>query len=151
MEKQKQIPKIEVSFNPSSNGESRMYVKDSKEVASVFLDCWNHDTIELYEEFKVLYLDRKNGIIGIRNLNIGNQDGVIVNVKLLVSIGLLCNCSSVIIAHNHPSGVVDPSINDIELTKKLEKALHLFDLKLIDHIILTKYNYLSFADEGKII
>ena len=150
MEMQKQIPKIEVSFHPSRQGESRLYVKESKEVASVFLECWNLDTIELYEEFKVLYLDRKNGIIGIRDLNRGTQDGVIVDIKLLVSVGLLCNCSSVIVAHNHPSGALTPSNNDLELTKKLEKALRLFDLNLIDHVILTKNSYLSFADEGKI-
>lgn len=142
------LPMIEVSYQSISKVSDREYIKTSVDSVNVLRSAWNMNTIELYEEFKVLYLDRRNGVIGIRELSRGNVCGTVVDIRLLLYIGLSCNCSAIVISHNHPSGKVNPSNADTILTQKIHEACQIMNLKLLDHIILTPDRYYSFADEG---
>ena len=83
-------------------------------------------------------------------LSQGGIAGTVVDLKLLFSVALKCVASGIIIFHNHPSGTTIPSTSDIKLTNKIKQAGEMLDIKLLDHIILTKKGYYSFADEGKI-
>ena len=106
------------------------------------------DLIELQEEFNIIILNRSNEVLGIYNISKGGSTGTIVDAKLVFATALKCNANSIVLAHNHPSGNLTPSQNDLNLTRKLKKAGEVIDVSVVDHLILTKEGYYSFADEG---
>jgi len=144
------LPEIKVSFKPVSSITDRPIIHSSQDAYELLLQIWDMDTIHLFEEFIALFLDRKNGVIGYRLMNRGNNCGTVVDVKLIFSIALNCNSSSIILAHNHPSGNTKPSRPDDEITMKIDKGANLFELKLLDHIVITPDSYYSYMDEGRI-
>lgn len=125
-------------------------VSSSKKAYEVFLSQWDQNTIELVEEFKIMLLNRANKLLGIYNHSKGGVSGTVVDVKLILAAVIKSNASGIIIAHNHPSGNLKPSQNDIRLTEKIKKACELMDIQLIDHIIISNMDYYSFCDEGMI-
>ncbi|MFK7000745.1 JAB domain-containing protein [Flavobacterium oreochromis] len=140
------IEEIQVSYN--TNCRVKTKIENSNSVYELLLSQWNLNLIELQEEFKVLLLNRANDIIGIHNLSKGGNGGTIVDLKILFAVALKCNACSIIIAHNHPSGTLKASDKDIEVTKSIKKVGELMDICLLDHIIITKFGYYSFVDEG---
>lgn len=144
----KELPKIHVSFQPKRKVSDRVYITNSVDTADILKENWDMSTIALYEEFKVIYLDRRNGVIGIRELSKGSVCGTVVDIRLLLCIAVSCNSSGIIISHNHPSGKVNPSKADNQLTKKIEKACEVMEVKLLDHVIIAPDRYYSYADEG---
>lgn len=110
-----------------------------------------YDTdIELYESFFMVMLNRNNVIEGYVKISQGGITGTVVDVKLIAHYSISCLAQSVILCHNHPSGNIKPSTQDIELTKRIKQTLSLFECSVLDHIIITKDSYYSFADEGQI-
>jgi DNA repair protein RadC len=101
-----------------------------------------------HEEFWVLLLNRANQVTQEIYLSKGGIAGTVVDVRIICKSALENNASGLVIAHNHPSGEVRPSEQDISITRKLKEGLKLFDLSLIDHLIIGDRKYLSFADEG---
>ncbi|PWI29761.1 DNA repair protein [Flavobacteriaceae bacterium LYZ1037] len=148
MLKTMKISEITVSY--SNSNKKKLKVKDSKESYIILLDSWNKNTIELQEEFKVLLLNRSNTVLGIYQMSKGGVSGTYVDAKLVFSVALKCNASNIIIAHNHPSSNLTPSEADKKLTQKLNKAGQYLDITLIDHLIITKDDFYSFADNGLI-
>ena len=73
-----------------------------------------------------------------------------VDIKLLLASAIKANASSIIVAHNHPSGNIKPSANDIRLTKKIKEAANLCDIALLDHLIVGKEEFYSFTDDGNL-
>lgn len=101
-----------------------------------------------HEEFWILILNRANELIKKENLSKGGISGTVVDIRLICKSVIENNASGIVIAHNHPSGQLNPSIQDKEITAKLKTALQLFDVSLIDHLIIGDQNYFSFADNG---
>lgn len=101
-----------------------------------------------HEEFWMLLLNRANKVIKIESISKGGISGTVVDVRLVSKAAIENNTSSVILAHNHPSGNLKPSQNDIDITKKIKEALKLFDITLFDHLIIGDQAYYSFTDEG---
>lgn len=141
----------EISVSYSSNKNEKTQIKSSKQSYHILLACWNKSTIELQEEFKVLLLNRNNQILGVYSLSKGGVSSTVVDLKLIFSVALKCSASSIIIAHNHPSGNINPSEVDKAITKRIRKAGKYLDIVLLDHIIVTKDDYYSFSDNGYII
>jgi DNA repair protein RadC len=104
--------------------------------------------MELKEEFYILLLNRANRVKGWYKVSEGGTAGTVVDPKLIFSTALKCHASSIILSHNHPSGNVKPSEEDLKLTKKLTEGGKLLEIAVLDHLILTSEEYLSFADEG---
>lgn len=100
------------------------------------------------EQFVVLFLDTQNRIIETMTLFSGTLDRSIVYPREIIKYIIKYEAKSVVFAHNHPSGVSRPSQSDIDITKKLFTGLKEFDIKLIDHIIITKNDYYSFLENG---
>jgi DNA repair protein RadC len=140
------ISEISVSYLGSK--EKKLKVTNSKDSFEILLDSWDKNIIELQEEFKVLLLNRGNQVLGVYSMSKGGISGTIVDAKLVFSVALKCNASSIIIAHNHPSGSLTPSEADKRLTQKLKKASQYLDIVLLDHIIVTKEDFYSFSDNG---
>lgn len=123
-------------------------LKTIRGIYTLVRSLWNIELIKLQEQFMVLYLNRSNKVIGYRLLNTGNMKNCPIDIKLLVSLALHCMASGVIIAHNHPSGNLQPSKSDEELTAHVKRALKLIDVKLLEHLIITETKYFSFNNEA---
>ena len=101
-----------------------------------------------HEEFWVLILNRANQVLKEVCISKGGISGTVVDVRLICKAALENNASGIILSHNHPSGQVQPSNEDKVITKKLKDALQLFEIKLLDHLIIGDQKYFSFSDEG---
>lgn len=101
-----------------------------------------------YEEFWVIYLNRSNKIIKKIKMSQGGISGTVVDIRLILKNAIQNLASSIILSHNHPSGNIKPSQQDIDLTKKLKKASSYLDISVIDHVIISDNQSFSFADEG---
>lgn len=100
-----------------------------------------------HEEFVVLMLNRANHVINKYRLSKGGVSGTVVDQKLIFKEAIENLASGIVLCHNHPSGNLTPSNEDISLTKKLKQAGELLDIKVMDHIIIAGNKYFSFADE----
>lgn len=109
-----------------------------------------HEDIDVYESFFILLLNASNITIGYAKISQGGIVGTVVDTKMICKYAIDSLAVSVVLAHNHPSGNIRPSENDKILTTKIKKALTMFDTNVVDHIILTKDSYFSFANEGLI-
>lgn len=101
-----------------------------------------------HEEFWVIYLSRSNNIIKTECISRGGISGTVVDVRLILKPAIESLASGLILVHNHPSGNLTPSQEDIILTKKAKEAAKLMDLIIQDHLIIGDRSYYSFADEG---
>jgi len=101
-----------------------------------------------HEEFHALLLNRSNTIVTKEFVSRGGIAGTIVDPKIIFKTALQHLASSIVLCHNHPSGNIKPSAEDISLTKKLKEAGILLDIPILDHLIITNDAYFSFADEG---
>lgn len=116
--------------------------KDAYEaIKSQFADL-NH------EEFWILLLNRANRITSKQLISKGGQAGTVADPKIIFNTALQNHASSVILAHNHPSGNLKPSQADIDLTRKLRSAGAFLDIPVLDHLIVTESGFFSFTDEG---
>jgi DNA repair protein RadC len=100
------------------------------------------------EYFFIIYLDNKLKLIKTELLSVGSSSSTVVDVKIIAKEAVKLNAGHFALAHNHPSGTINPSIEDQKITNKIRTALELFDIKLIDHIIVGNQTYFSFADEN---
>jgi DNA repair protein RadC len=103
-----------------------------------------------YEVFAVLFLDNKHRVIEFEELFRGTIDGASVYPREVVKRALTFNAAAVILAHNHPSGVAEPSDADKQITLRLSKALDLLDIRVLDHFIVGDGRAFSFAEHGLI-
>lgn len=101
-----------------------------------------------HEEFWVLFLKRNNEVIRKEQISRGGVAGTVVDAKIIFKRALEEMASGIILAHNHPSGNLNPSQEDIRLTRQLAAAGKTLDILILDHLIITDSNYHSFADEG---
>jgi len=140
------VSEIKISY--TNDVDEIIKVLGSSEVYQVLKSNWDMDTIELQEEFKLLLLNQANQVLGIKSLFKGGVSNCSVDVRLIMSLVLKTNASGLIISHNHPSGNLKASESDKRITSKIKECCELFDVRLLDHIIMAKNSYLSFADEG---
>lgn len=133
--------------NPSIK--DRPLITNSSEAVEVIKLVIDMQRIALQEQFIVIYLNQANKVIGTMNVFSGSIKSTVIDIKLILASGILLMSSGVIVAHNHPSGNLKPSREDLALTKRLSTALQYMEMKLVDHFIITPDDdYLSFANEG---
>jgi DNA repair protein RadC len=101
-----------------------------------------------HEVFAVLFLNRANKINHYEVISEGGITGTIADPRIILKKSLEHDAVSIILCHNHPSGSIKPSRADEELTRKIKEAASYFDIKVLDHIIVSEDGYFSFADEG---
>lgn len=103
--------------------------------------------IDYREAFMCVYLNRSNNTVGFSVISIGGISGTLVDPKVVFQHALLCNASSIIMVHNHPSGILKASDADKKVTKKIQQGGKILDIDILDHIIVTETEYYSFNDE----
>jgi len=139
---------IGITYHNSIPTSEMQKITQSSAAYDLLRSIWN-DQIELYESFYVLYMNRANKVIGYRCISQGGISGTVVDPKAVFQAALLANASSLIMAHNHPSGNMQPSEADNKLTKKLIAAGKVLDIDVLDHLILDTNNFYSYADQGQ--
>ena len=120
----------------------------SPEQAADFIKRFYNDDIGIFESCFILLMNRANKTIGYAKISQGGVAGTVIDTKIVAKYVVDFLASGVIIAHNHPSGNINPSEQDIEITKKLKGALNMLDAELLDHLILTEDSFLSMNDRG---
>lgn len=108
------------------------------------------DDIEIFESFFVVALDRSNKTVGWLRVSQGGTSATVVDPKLVASFAINSLASSVVLVHNHPSGNKNPSVHDDAITRKLKDGLKLFDISVLDHIILASDDYYSYYDNSRL-
>ena len=103
-----------------------------------------------YESFRVMFLNNQHGMISLKEMFRGTINGAAVYPREILKVALEFNAAAVIIAHNHPSGEVEPSSSDKHITNKIGSALSLIDVNLLDHIIVGGSETYSFAENSLI-
>ena len=121
-------------------------IDSSRQVYDLLLPNWLD--VDYVESFYVILLSRGNHVLGVCKISLGSVSGTVADPKKIFQTALKANASAIIISHNHPSGQTKPSVNDNEITKKCKEAGRFLDMPVLDHIILTRDSYFSYADEG---
>jgi len=145
-----QVSEIDLIYRSKVKASERPQIKTSKDAADLLRHLWSEDKIDFVEQFKVLFLNRANKVLGIFEVSTGGITGTVADPRLIFVAALKMNCTGILISHNHPSGNLKPSKPDEDLTQKIKQAGLFLDIKLLDHIIVTSESYYSFADEGLI-
>lgn len=143
------LAEIQITYHNKVRTSDMRKVAGSRDCEELLRNVWS-DQLERIEEFMLICLNRANKVLGWARISSGGISGTVADPKVIFQTALKANASSIIVAHNHPSGNTQPSEADIHLTRKIKEAGLLLDLPLLDHIILTPDSYLSFADEGLI-
>lgn len=130
-----------------NNKDNHTQIKSSREAAKLIRHFCAFSSVE---KFCVVYLNNANKVIQAEIASTGTQTACLVSIPMICKTALLLNARSVIVGHNHPSGNKKPSEADITIVKKLSAALSTLELTLLDSLIVTPEDCLSFADEGLI-
>ena len=144
------IPKVKVKVTISNKSSELFQITCSKHAAEILRHLFNQDEVLWREEMLLLLLNRANKVIGYKSISDGGIAGTVCDPKVVFTTALNGTASSIILAHNHPSGNLKPSRADEEITNKIKEGCKLLDMTLMDHIIITDDGYYSFADEGHI-
>ena len=140
-------PKISIIY--SKNEKELEKLRSAHDAYEILKEIWSNQ-METKEEVVVLFLNISNNVLGFQKLSSGGITSTVIDLRLIFAVALNSLATSVVLSHNHPSGQLQPSIEDKEITQKIKKAGEIMNIKLLDHIIITKKGYYSFADEGKL-
>ena len=146
---QTNISEVRLVYRTKVKASERLQVKCSKDAFDIFMECWDLDSIEHIEEFKLMLLTRSNKVLGIASISKGGINGTVTDVRIILQYAIKSNASGIIICHNHPSGNMQPSESDQAMTRKIKESGLMMDVQLLDHLIITaEDSYYSFADNG---
>ena len=138
---------VELYRRSQASFTKRPKISSSKDIFSVMAPLLSDlDT----EEVWVLYLNQANNLTKKKRVSVGGLSAAHVDIRLILKEAFLCNATSLVLVHNHPSGNVKPSSNDDRLTHTILEATRLMQIRCIDHVIIGKGNCYSYAEEGKI-
>lgn len=144
------VSEITYSYNSKMDLSGSPTIRSSQDAVNIFLSKWETNHLEIQESCYLLLLNRANKVKGCVLISKGGHSGTVVDAKMIFSIALKTMSASIVLAHNHPSGNMQPSAADLQLTKKLKSAGEFLDMPLLDHVIISPYGnaYYSFADSG---
>jgi len=143
------ISEVKLIYRTKVKASERPHIRNSNDAFELFLESWDQDAIEHTEEFKLMLLNRSNKVLGISSLSKGGTTGTVVDVRLLLQYAIKSNAYAIIICHNHPSGNLQPSDADKNITHKVKSSATVMDIQLLDHIIIIpEGKYSSMADDG---
>lgn len=141
------IAALEVGRRRSIEFSNPEKIKDSRDVVNALFRFLADLDVE---SFWCIYVSNSNTIIATQKVSTGGMTGVAVDVRVVIRQALGYNATGIVLAHNHPSGNVRPSEQDVKLTEKISNAATLFDIRVLDHVILSSdpNKYFSFIENG---
>jgi DNA repair protein RadC len=143
------LNEIEIRYRRKPIQQEVRRIQNSSDAIALLRLLYDKNKIHYKEESIAIFLNRNNDVLGFQKLSSGGLTGTIVDARILFSIALKTLSSGIILSHNHPSGNLKPSSQDVSLTHRLRKFGNMIDVCLLDHIIVDDtFNYYSFAEEG---
>jgi len=133
----------EISVTYKTKTRPSIKVEGPEDVADYARSLYPDGEIEFRESVYVIHLNRTMKVLGHTLISIGSPVGCMFDVKSIFQAAILAHAQSIVCVHNHPSGNLTPSTQDIQVTEKIKKAGELLDLHLLDHIIVTQDSYTS--------
>ena len=139
----------EVQLTYKSSVQDAPIITCAHDAYVALMDFFPEESICLQERFVVLYLNNANRVLGAHVLSVGGLTGTIADVRLVFATALKDMAAGIIVAHNHPSYLLKPSVQDKKLTEKLKEAGAFLDIRLLDHLIISPNNdFLSLSENG---
>lgn len=142
------IAKVELVYKTHGDLTSRPRITDSSMAYDVLMGEWDMNKIELIEDFMILLVNRAHYCLGVSQISSGGRTGTVADAAIIFATALTANACNIVLAHNHPSGNLQPSAADIYVTQELVKAGKTLGIHVLDHLIVTPKSYYSFGDEG---
>lgn len=149
-ERSPKMSEIKAVYRSRTRTNERTQVRCARTAVDYLREIWNKDTLELTEDFVMVCLNGAHHALGWVRLSSGGFNRSTVDPRVAFSLALQAGASALIFAHNHPSGVVEPSPDDKQVTEKLSSAGKLLNIEVLDHIIIAKESYFSFTEHGLI-
>lgn len=125
----------------------KVKIKSSADVAE-FSRGFYSDDLTIYESFFIAFLNNANNTVGFCKISQGGVTGTVVDPLIVAKFVIESLSKNIVLVHNHPSGTLKPSEADKQITSKIVEGLKMFDVRVLDHVILTQDSYYSFADNG---
>lgn len=145
------VAEVKVTYQSKVKPSDRPKISCSRDASEIFSKLFDATQIEFKESFWAIFLNRNNKVLAAQLISEGGTTGTVVDTKHILVTAIKLNACGFMLAHNHPSGNLVPSQQDIDLTRKIAAAAKLIDSNLIDHLIVnSESGYYSFADEGTI-
>jgi DNA repair protein RadC len=146
------VSEVKISYHPTVKPSQRPQLNSSSDIYRLLAqsEVFPPSTIEYKEYFKVMLFNNANRLLGITHLSEGGINETTVDIRHIMQAAILANAVGIILCHNHPSGNCQPSPQDDSITRKVQAACKLFNIKLLDHLILSSESYCSYADEGRL-
>jgi DNA repair protein RadC len=142
------VAEVELIYRTKVKASDRPKIKRSEDAYKLLMASWDMDKVELVEQFKVLLLNRSNRVLGIYEVSTGGITGTVADIRLIFAAALKANSIYLMLSHNHPSGNLKPSRADDQMTAKFKEAGKYLEIEILDHLIVSKEGYYSYADEG---
>lgn len=142
------VAEMTLSYNPKCRPGLPLRITTSEKAYEALMAKWDMGRLEFVEQFNVLFLNHAKEVIGFYNAATGSICGTLVDVRVIFAAALTCAATSMIVAHNHPSGNLSPSKTDIKLTEQLVAAGKILQIEVLDHFIITKSGYTSLNEQG---
>ena len=142
------VAEVQLVYKSKVKASERPKITKSADAFTLLKEHWNDDTLDFIEKFKVMLLTRSNRVLGIVEVSSGGVSETVVDPKIIFASALKAVASGIILAHNHPSGNLKPSSQDLALTKRLKQAGEILGISVLDHLIITSEGYYSFAEDG---
>ena len=142
------ISEISISYKPKIPLNQKPKVSSSEEIYKIMRKVFDVEMINHHEEFWILLLNRANRVLGTVKISQGGISECMVDIRVIFQFALKANAVSIVLCHNHPSNELKPSWQDKTLTKRIIETAKLFNIEVLDHLIIGNDEYLSFADEG---
>lgn len=143
--KQKEARALVELYKRSLNCDEMKVIKSSCGIYSLLSGCM---TGLANEEFWMITMNNASKVISRRRISVGGIDQTTVDVRLIIKYALQDNATQIAVAHNHPSGNLKPSTEDISITDRIKKTCDMMRIRLVDHVIFSNGNYYSFHDQG---
>ena len=140
---------VKLTYNTKVKSSERPVIHNSEDIYRLLVD--NEGTIQYKEYLKLILLNNSSKVLGVSNISEGGINETSADIRIIMQAAILGNATRIILAHNHPSGSLKPSTVDNLLTERVKNAAKLFNITLLDHIIVTDSGYYSYLDEGRVL
>ncbi len=144
------VAEAKIIYANEVKSSDRVKINWSKDAAQLFRESWDDDTIDAFETFKAMYVNRANQVLGIVTISTGGIAYALADPAKIFCGAIKCLAAGIILCHNHPSGRLTPSQSDKELTERMTQVGEILGIKILDHLIITREGYRSMCDEEEL-
>lgn len=141
---------MKLTYKSKIKASEREKILSAENAYKILLSVFDSETIQYKEFFKVILMNRANKVLGVRHISEGGLNETSADIRIIMQAAILGNASAIILAHNHPSGNIQPSMQDDQVTKRVKEIAKLIGINLLDHLIITDETYYSYSENGRI-